>query len=415
MSVSRPSKSARSTISGPSVVKFATDLRPLEGQRVPEPVPIAGIERLVDAADADRHRHAVDPAPLDGDALTDLEPELARGGAGDGGHDRAVGVRLGRRPGAGDETSVVGQAVRLAEDEDVARGAAGQAVAVGGDGAPRRAQGRAERAGQLGVHDAIDLLGFLGGGSRPSPAGRHRPPGAAARTCWMADRATASERIALATMAVVAMTMVSQAAATRMRSSPMRDTTRPSQPRRVRHRRDATSRPRPLRRASSGSDWLIAWTLLDTARRRARCVVARRAWRDGGRHLLSLAPSWQGLLSARRRCPTVASRPDASGPLEGELHDQLQSFTRRSMVNASGSRRSSRRSPCGAWVSGSTATAGAPAGLAATMHSDGDSTRISARIPSSGQRSSTGVPIRSPRCRRAHRPSCRRRAGRTCH
>ncbi len=210
----------------------------------------------------------------------------------------------------------------------------------------------------------------------------------------MADRATASERIALATMAVVAMTMVSQAAATRMRSSPMRDTTSPSQPRRVRHRRDAASgagsavAPSPGSGRWSGGGAAETWL-----------VGAPDASWPGERGARGTSPAQCGVSAAR---PAVGSPTLPHARISARDQDRSKASTMSSsnrspggsMVNASGSLRRRRRSPCGACVSGSTATAGAPPGLAATMHNDGDSTRISARIPRSGQRSSTGVPVR---------------------
>ncbi len=303
---------------GPERREVRDRLRPFEGQGVREPVSIAGIERLVDAADADRHRLAVDPAALDGDALTDLEPELARGGAGDRGHDRAVGVRVGRRPVAGDESSVVGQAVRLAEDEDVARRATGQAVAVRGDGAPGRAEGRAQRSGQLRVDDAFDLFGFLGvdrgrqlqvgigpGCRREDlldgrPRDRVRAHRAGDHGRRGDDDGQPGGRHQDAVVADARHDEPEPAA-------PGLPSTRPD------------LRLRPLRRAVVWLALPVGRGLGDVAGRRARCVVALRAWRGGGRHLLSVAPSWhasavgsptlpddgsaRGIRTARRRAP----------------------------------------------------------------------------------------------------------------
>ena len=215
------------------------------------------------------------------------------------------------------------------------------------------------------------------------------------------------------------MTMVSQAAATRMRSSPMRDTTSPSQPRRPRHRRDAGHCPRPLRRASSGSGCRSACRLGDMAGRRARCVVARRAWRDGGRHLAQF-----GALSAARPAVGSPTLPDdrilargASGPLEGELHDQLQSFTRREhgqRVRLASQEPSQPLRGMRLRFDGDRSRAS----RAGRRRCTGTATRRASRPGSrgSGQRSSTGVAGQvRPRCRRAHRPSCPPTAGRTCH
>ena len=176
MSVRRPSSSERSTINGPSVVKLATDLRPFEGQGVREPVSIAGIERLVDAADADRHRLAVDPAALDGDALT-RPPARACPRQRWRSQPRPC-RRLPPRPAASRPSMRRAWSARPSDwpKTRMSRGAAaGQTVAVGGDGAPGRAESRAERSGQLGADDAIDLLDFLGVDRGRQLQRRHRP------------------------------------------------------------------------------------------------------------------------------------------------------------------------------------------------------------------------------------------------